>query len=105
MADVVDAGIDDKLFYPITFPVTTGAGTISVLFTLSAHGSADDLGRYLLNTGAIVLAIALICALVFVFYSIPGASCISSVRRASASSTVWWRSSSSAWACRSPPAA
>lgn len=60
--------IDDKLFYPLTFPVTTGAGTISVLFTLSAHASADDLPRYLANTGAIVLAIAMICALVFVFY-------------------------------------
>ncbi len=60
--------IDDKLFYPITFPVTTGAGTISVLFTLSAHGSADNLAHYLANTGAIVLAITLICVLVFVFY-------------------------------------
>lgn len=27
--------IESKLFYPITFPLTTGAGTISVLFTLT----------------------------------------------------------------------
>lgn len=61
-------GIDDKLFYPITFPVTTGAGTLSVLFTLSAQGADDRLGEYLINTGAIVLAIALMCVLVYVFY-------------------------------------
>ncbi len=30
--------VENKLFYPITFPITTGAGTIAVLFTLSAQG-------------------------------------------------------------------
>lgn len=61
-------GIDDKLFYPITFPITTGAGTISVLFTLSAHGAATNLEHSLVNTAAILLAIALICVLVYLFY-------------------------------------
>src|ERR1700742_1463818 len=31
------SNIDDFLFYPIAFPMTTGAGTISVILTLSAH--------------------------------------------------------------------
>jgi len=60
--------LEDKLFYPITFPVTTGAGTMSVLFTLSAHSSANDLKNYLFNTGAIILAIVVMCILVYVFY-------------------------------------
>src|SRR6187402_1307120 len=38
--------IVNKLFYPITFPATTGAGTISVIFTLSAHGAAFGSPEY-----------------------------------------------------------
>src|SRR5580658_3495914 len=60
--------IGSKLFYPITFPVTTGAGTISVLFTLSAHSAASDMKNYLINTGAIMLSILFICFLIYVFY-------------------------------------
>ena len=61
-------GIDDKLFYPLTFPLTTGAGTISVLLTLSAHSADADLRQMLFNTGAIMLAIVLMCVLVYVLY-------------------------------------
>ncbi|WP_051516377.1 MarC family protein [Herbaspirillum sp. RV1423] len=60
--------IESKLFSPITFPVTTGAGTISVLFTLSAHSSNENVGTYLINTAAILLAIIVMCILVYVFY-------------------------------------
>lgn len=63
------AGISDKLFYPLTFPVTTGAGTISVLFTLSAHSADAHWTYFLINTLAIVLAIMVMCTLVFIFYS------------------------------------
>lgn len=67
-----DAGyrqVEKQLFYPITFPTTTGAGTISVLFTLSAHGTAQSFRAYVVNQGAILLAIVVICVLVYVFYS------------------------------------
>jgi multiple antibiotic resistance protein len=60
--------IQDQLFFPVTFPITTGAGTISVLFTLSAHSSAKDMTAYLTNTGAILLAIVIMCVLVYIFY-------------------------------------
>jgi len=60
--------INDKLFYPITFPITTGAGTISVLFTLSAHSSNADWLNYLINTAAMLLAIIAMCILVYFFY-------------------------------------
>lgn len=60
--------IEDKLFYPITFPVTTGAGTISILFTLSAHSVATNITYYFINTGAILLSIIVMCLLIYIFY-------------------------------------
>ncbi|MBL0310473.1 MAG: MarC family protein [Bacteroidetes bacterium] len=60
--------IESKLFYPITFPLTTGAGTISVLFTLSAHGANKNIAQYLINTSAILIAVAAMCFLVFICY-------------------------------------
>ncbi|RKR81862.1 multiple antibiotic resistance protein [Mucilaginibacter gracilis] len=60
--------IENKLFYPITFPITTGAGTISVLFTLSAHSASPDMKSYLINTGAILLSIIFMCVLIYIFY-------------------------------------
>src|SRR5207245_7006093 len=41
--------IDNFLFYPVAFPMTTGAGTISVLLTLSAHENEKDLLDHVLN--------------------------------------------------------
>jgi multiple antibiotic resistance protein len=60
--------IENKLFYPITFPVTTGPGTISVLFTLSADSAMAGVGNYYINTGAILLAIIIMCILIYIFY-------------------------------------
>lgn len=60
--------ISGKLFYPITFPATTGAGTISVLFTLSAHGASFGSTAYYLNTGAIMVSIIAICILIYLLY-------------------------------------
>ena len=60
--------VNNQLFYPITFPITTGAGTFAVLFTLSAHGNANNLSQYLINTGALLVSIIIICILIFVFF-------------------------------------
>lgn len=57
-----------KLFYPITFPITTGAGTISVLFTLSAHSANTHWKNYLVNTSAMIISIIMMCFLVYLFY-------------------------------------
>lgn len=69
-----DKSVRALLFYPLTFPLTTGAGTISVLFTLSAQslggfrGIRADFAGYLLDMSAILLAIAVMCLLVYFFY-------------------------------------
>lgn len=59
----------DVLFYPIAFPMTTGAGTISVLLTLSAHGHAAVFSIYLINLSALILAIFLMCLLIYLSYA------------------------------------
>jgi multiple antibiotic resistance protein len=63
-----EASAETKLFYPITFPITTGAGTIAVLFTLSAQGANTDSSVYLLNICALMVSIIGICILIFIFY-------------------------------------
>jgi len=60
--------IENKLFFPLTFPITTGAGTISVLFTLSANGADKDMSLYLINIGALLVSVIGICILIFIFY-------------------------------------
>ena len=61
--------IENKLFYPITFPITTGAGTIAVLFTLSTQGGdTKEFSQYLLNNGALLISIIGICMLIFIFF-------------------------------------
>jgi multiple antibiotic resistance protein len=60
--------IQGKLFYPITFPITAGAGTISVLFTLSADSAMADMKNYYIDTGAILLSIVFMCILIYIFY-------------------------------------
>src|ERR1700722_18928794 len=50
------SNIDDFLFYPIAFPMTTGAGTISVILTLSAHENENTITDHLLNLGALFIA-------------------------------------------------
>ena len=64
--------IEDKLFYPIAFPMTTGPGSISVLLTLSADahsGSEPTMVEYFTNVMALTLAVGIICLMVYVSYA------------------------------------
>lgn len=62
--------IDNLLFYPIAFPMTTGAGTISVILTLSAQDDKEgNLLDHLLNLGALSIAIFLICLVCYICYT------------------------------------
>ena len=60
--------VASKLFYPIAFPITTGPGTISVLFTLSAHSAANNTNGYLINTLALLVSVLVMCTLIYIFY-------------------------------------
>jgi multiple antibiotic resistance protein len=61
--------VEDILFYPLAFPITTGAGTISVLLTLSAHTSEDTWKPELINLSAIFAAVVIMSILIYVCYA------------------------------------
>ena len=61
--------IQNKLFYPITFPTTTGAGTIAVLLALTAHNKGVTYLHTLVNMSAILVAVIVISILIYIFYS------------------------------------
>jgi len=67
-AQPASGDIENILFYPISFPMTTGAGTISVLLTLSAHGEDTDLSKHLVKLVALFIAVVLICILIYICY-------------------------------------
>jgi multiple antibiotic resistance protein len=60
--------LEQKVFYPFTFPVTAGPGTVVVMLTLSAHASVKGtLADSLAHIG-ILLAIVILSVLVFLSY-------------------------------------
>jgi multiple antibiotic resistance protein len=63
------ADLDNILFYPVTFPMTTGAGTISVILTLSANEEERNILTHVLNLGALIFAIVLICITIYICYA------------------------------------
>jgi multiple antibiotic resistance protein len=71
--DRAPGDVEGILFYPLAFPMTTGAGTISVILTLSAHAhtnpAKEDWGAYFLNEGALFSAIIAMCILIYLSYA------------------------------------
>ena len=60
--------LEKKVFYPISFPISLGPGSISVIFTLIA--AADIKGNLLatgINYAIIALVIILICTILYLF--------------------------------------
>jgi multiple antibiotic resistance protein len=61
--------LESKAFYPLTFPITAGPGTIVVMITLSAQASAQRGFADLAAHGGIALAVGVLSGVVFVCYS------------------------------------
>ncbi|MDR2123110.1 MAG: MarC family protein [Flavobacteriaceae bacterium] len=62
--------IQKDIFYPITFPIIMGSGSISVIFTLAASSMVE--GNYsltIMNYLIIALVILILCAMVYFFLS------------------------------------
>jgi multiple antibiotic resistance protein len=64
-----EKNVENILFYPLAFPMTTGAGTISVLLALSARGHSTHFSEYLTNISALFIAILAMCICVYVSYA------------------------------------
>jgi multiple antibiotic resistance protein len=61
--------LEQKAFYPFTFPVTSGPGTLVVMLTLSAQVSDRNLTRNILGHVGILIAVAVLSGLVYVCYA------------------------------------
>lgn len=62
--------IDSQVFYPLTFPISLGPGSISVIFTLMASASIKgDLVKSIINYAIIAVVILLMCLILYVFLS------------------------------------
>ncbi len=58
----------ERAFYPFTFPLTVGPGTIVVVLTLSAQATRHSIQATLLAHVGILLGASLLAALVYVCY-------------------------------------
>ncbi|HLX86103.1 MAG TPA: MarC family protein [Terriglobales bacterium] len=70
-SDVVTAdfrSLDEKVFFPFTFPVTAGPGTIVVMLTLNAHASQVQVVDDFLSHLGIFLAAVLLSFGVYLCY-------------------------------------
>jgi multiple antibiotic resistance protein len=61
--------LNEKLFYPFTFPITSGPGTLVTMLTLSAHISRRTLSSNLLGHSGIFAAVVVVSVLVYVCYA------------------------------------
>jgi len=66
--------LDSKIFYPFTFPVTAGPGTIVVMLTLSAHASRTKSLEDVLGHIGIFLAVIALSSTIFLSYRFARAS-------------------------------
>lgn len=62
-------GLRAKTFYPFTFPITAGPGTIVTMLTLTAHSPRGAHASGILAHLGIFLATAVLCALVYLAYA------------------------------------
>lgn len=68
-APAVLGNLSQKAFYPFTFPVTAGPGSIVVMLTLSAHAASHRLSSNLLAHLGLLLAVLLLSVLVYFAYA------------------------------------
>jgi len=61
--------LEQKAFYPYTFPVTSGPGTLVAVLTLTAHISEHTVAKNVLAHVGIFLAIAVLSLLVYISYA------------------------------------
>lgn len=68
-AETSKRALEQKAFYPFTFPVTSGPGTLVVMLTLSAQVSNGELTRIILGHIGILIAVVVLSALVYFCYA------------------------------------
>lgn len=64
-----DDNLDAKVFYPFTFPLTAGPGSLAVMVTLSAHATGNRFLDKVQEHVGITLAVIALSASVYVCYA------------------------------------
>jgi multiple antibiotic resistance protein len=64
-----DEALEEKVFYPLTFPVTVDPGCIVVMLTLSAHASVKNMGIDVVSHAAILAAVVVLSLIVYISYA------------------------------------
>jgi multiple antibiotic resistance protein len=59
---------EEEIFYPFTFPITSGPGTLVALITVTAHNSRHTLSNEILSHVGVFLAIVVLSLLVYFCY-------------------------------------
>ena len=59
---------EQEVFYPFTFPITSGPGTLVALITVTAHNSSRTLTKNVLSHLGVFLAIVVLSLLVYFCY-------------------------------------
>ena len=67
--DDTTKALQAKTFYPFTFPITSGPGTLVVVLTLSAHAERHTVLAYSLSHGGVFLAIVVLSILCYFCYA------------------------------------
>jgi multiple antibiotic resistance protein len=68
-SEVQTNGLEQKVFYPFTFPLTSGPGTVVALLTLTAHISHRVIARDILAHVGVYLAVVALSVLVYLCYA------------------------------------
>lgn len=61
--------LEHKVFYPFTFPITSGPGTLVAVLTLTAHISDKDISRNIQAHAGVFLAVLVLSLLVYFCYA------------------------------------
>ena len=67
--DPVTSTLQEKAFYPFTFPITAGPGCIVVMLTLSARTVQPTVAETVIAHLGVFLAVVLLSLLVYICYS------------------------------------
>jgi multiple antibiotic resistance protein len=67
--DDTTKALQAKTFYPFTFPITSGPGTLVVVLTLSAHAERHSVLAYSLSHAGVFLAIVVLSLLCYFCYA------------------------------------
>ena|ERR1700733_6632854 len=58
-----------RAFYPLTFPITVGPGSVAVMLTLSAQAKGQDTSGRIPALCGLLVCVVLLSAMVYVFYA------------------------------------